>query len=266
MKLWTNHRIRRNNEGFTLIELLVVIAIIAILAAILFPVFAKAREKARQTSCTSNLKQIGIAFTQYQQDYDENNPQVWIYTGGAAGWNTQTSSWDYALTPYLGIAAMASSSVAAGRPAPMVLQCPDDATVRGVNNQPRSYGVPLPSLAGVRSGVTLADVNNAAASYNYEPMVQINKVQAPASTLELVEFPDVQNCTARATGSGVDSPYSQSVISGTSPVQLRPASHTDAWNYLFCDAHVKWLRPEQTIGAAGTITAPQGYWTLDPND
>src|SRR5688572_21323462 len=57
-------------QGFTLIELLVVIAIIAILAAILFPVFAQARGKARQTSCLSNLKQLGLAFEQYKQDYD----------------------------------------------------------------------------------------------------------------------------------------------------------------------------------------------------
>jgi prepilin-type N-terminal cleavage/methylation domain-containing protein len=65
----------KNRRGFTLIELLVVIAIIAILAAILFPVFAQAREKARQTSCLSNLKQIGLAFKMYVQDYDERWPQ-----------------------------------------------------------------------------------------------------------------------------------------------------------------------------------------------
>jgi prepilin-type N-terminal cleavage/methylation domain-containing protein len=73
---------KRQAPGFTLIELLVVIAIIAILAAILFPVFARARENARRASCASNLKQLGLAFIQYAQDYDERLPNA---TDGTAG-------------------------------------------------------------------------------------------------------------------------------------------------------------------------------------
>src|ERR1700758_2071511 len=72
-------------KGFTLIELLVVIAIIAILAAILFPVFAKVREKARQTSCLSNEKQLGLGITQYNQDYDELVPAGYFPTNQPPG-------------------------------------------------------------------------------------------------------------------------------------------------------------------------------------
>jgi len=71
-------RLRRSLSGFTLIELLVVIAIIGILSAILFPVFTRARENARRASCMSNLKQIGLGFLQYTQDYDERfPPNIW---------------------------------------------------------------------------------------------------------------------------------------------------------------------------------------------
>ncbi|MCE5238596.1 DUF1559 domain-containing protein [bacterium] len=82
-------------RGFTLIELLVVIAIIAILAAILFPVFAKAREKARQSSCLSNTKQIGLAVMQYAQDYDEMLPATYHGTGVA-----DYMSWAMKIAPY----------------------------------------------------------------------------------------------------------------------------------------------------------------------
>ncbi|HEY3330433.1 MAG TPA: DUF1559 domain-containing protein [Capsulimonadaceae bacterium] len=76
-------------RGFTLIELLVVIAIISILAAVLFPVFATAREKARQTSCLSNMKQIGLGYTQYEQDYDELVPCGLSGAGWGLGWAGQ---------------------------------------------------------------------------------------------------------------------------------------------------------------------------------
>src|ERR1700730_7629389 len=78
----------RANRGFTLIELLVVIAIIALLAAILFSVFAQARATARKAACVSNLKQIGLAFTMYAQDYDEMLVPHWVNAAGIPDWKT----------------------------------------------------------------------------------------------------------------------------------------------------------------------------------
>jgi prepilin-type N-terminal cleavage/methylation domain-containing protein/prepilin-type processing-associated H-X9-DG protein len=95
----------KGKKGFTLIELLVVIAIIAILAAILFPVFAKAREKARQTTCKSNLMQIGKAIQMYAQDYDETLPF--------------SSGWYILIAPYL-VAANSSTNSSGGLDADQV--------------------------------------------------------------------------------------------------------------------------------------------------
>ena len=77
-------------RGFTLIELLVVITIIAIIAAIIFPVFAQVRENARRTSCASNMRQIGLAITQYTQDYDETLPSGRIFIIGTPSWIPKT--------------------------------------------------------------------------------------------------------------------------------------------------------------------------------
>ncbi|HLK60547.1 MAG TPA: DUF1559 domain-containing protein [Chthonomonadaceae bacterium] len=86
---------RRTFGGFTLIELLVVIAIIAILAAILFPVFAQARAKARQASCSSNIRQLGLAIRMYNQDYDEREPFGGWMPNGIGTWDWQNSTAPY---------------------------------------------------------------------------------------------------------------------------------------------------------------------------
>src|SRR5437763_14870133 len=88
--------LRPSRNGFTLIELLVVIAIIAILAAILFPVFAQAREKARQTACASNMRQMGLAVQMYLQDYDERFPLA-----ATAPTPTTFLNWHHLVDPYV---------------------------------------------------------------------------------------------------------------------------------------------------------------------
>src|SRR5881398_2775644 len=88
-------------QGFTLIELLVVIAIIAILAAILFPVFAQAREAARKASCASNLRQLGLGMSMYIQDYDERFPS-WSWGPNNNNGNAEAMThWHYAIFPYV---------------------------------------------------------------------------------------------------------------------------------------------------------------------
>lgn len=118
-------------RGFTLIELLVVIAIIAILAAILFPVFARARENARRASCQSNLKQIGLGFAQYIQDYDERYPNQSIGTPPGAPYG-----WADALQPYM--------------KSTQIYQCPSEKT--GPNTDPTQSGYTDYWLNGLTSG------------------------------------------------------------------------------------------------------------------
>ncbi len=127
---------RRNSAtAFTLIELLVVIAIIAILAAILFPVFAKAREKARQSSCQSNLKQLGVACTQYTQDYDETVP--WYVD---ANYNFTTMAWYEITQPYV-----------KNR---QVLYCPS----KPKGTHATDYGANYPRVSTVGGRTTLAQI------------------------------------------------------------------------------------------------------------
>jgi len=249
--------------GFTLIELLVVIAIIAILAAILFPVFAKVREKARQTSCTSNMKQLGLAFVQYSQDNDETNPPG-LYNASAtiipigAGWAGS-------IYPYVKSTG--------------VYKCPDDSnsqvtdpTVNTVIDYPVSYAMNI-NLSGGGSGGTIAaqqapastvllcEVTGAASPFsssNTEGVSSANTTALPLSPA--VDGLDANMSTAPADMINASSglPYG----TGTSAYYLKyqtglmgglPATtttdyvqatglHTDGSNFLAADGHVKWLR------------------------
>lgn len=108
----------QRNKGFTLIELLVVIAIIAILAAILFPVFAQAREKARAITCISNIKQIGLGTTMYNQDYDETFPIAWG--------EPNSVTWYLQVEPYIKSGFGSVNGAQTGDLAKGIWHCPDD--------------------------------------------------------------------------------------------------------------------------------------------
>jgi prepilin-type N-terminal cleavage/methylation domain-containing protein/prepilin-type processing-associated H-X9-DG protein len=149
----------RKRTGFTLIELLVVIAIIAILAAILFPVFAQAREKARAISCVSNLKQIGLGYMMYMQDYDEMTCPGWTPDD-----TIDESRWQFTLAPYI-------QKYGTGNPyanqnkgnAKGVYSCPDFPGPQWNSAQgggiPTSYGLNRYALTtGYTSGIPLAKI------------------------------------------------------------------------------------------------------------
>ena len=174
----------RIRAGFTLIELLVVIAIIAILAAILLPVFQAAREKARQSSCASNEKQLGIALMQYITDWDEQVPNgtdpLNVLPGcGNTGFGTGDSlGWAGQIYPYLKSAA--------------VYQCPDD---------------PVVATNGVASGTSYAFNMDLTHGFGYPG---ISRWVAPAMTILLSEQ---SQCTQKTNGAG------QCNVIGTGPGQ-----------------------------------------------
>jgi prepilin-type N-terminal cleavage/methylation domain-containing protein/prepilin-type processing-associated H-X9-DG protein len=208
-------------RAFTLIELLVVIAIIAILAAILFPVFAKAREKARQTSCLSNVRQIGTAWAMYGQDFDEMACISYYYTGG---WNV-AHNWDYTVD-------YSTGQYSAGLLTPytkndQIAQCP---TFKGAAE---TWGDPY---TGYAYNVTYVG-GDAAANPPWYP-VSVAGIQTPAETVCFCDAAywnswDPVGLAATKFLRAPSDPY----YSWTGPsVHFR---HNRVANVTYCDGHAK---------------------------
>ncbi len=221
MKVYTRPR-----SGFTLIELLVVIAIIAILAAILFPVFSKVRENARKTTCLSNEKQIGLAITQYQQDADETYPPLRPDDKGAStyGGNGHETDWwwSQAIYPFVKSAAM---FVCPSNPDTGPV-CPNYTPFAPFLHESYAMNTRLGEPGGWWSG-----------HGNPAPPMPLAGVDEPAQKVMVCEY----------TGNQFPSPdYMWPEINAQDMASFGFAGHNGTENFLFCDGHAKAMKPVNT--------------------
>lgn len=212
-------------RGFTLIELLVVIAIIAILAAILFPVFARAREKAKQSSCLSNVKQIGMGILMYIQDSDERLPVKWWYyqhsPGVAYPLNTNYMTWAEVIAPYV--------------KNDQLFMCPDYAPAQ--NQMPYTtfpcaynYNGAMPQYAG----------DYTTAGLDYAPM---GDIKAPATTVMIYDGWTMDSWWYPADQAALISgnPGTQNFTTAYWNIVKR---HNDGCNQCYVDGHGKWVKTD----------------------
>jgi prepilin-type processing-associated H-X9-DG protein len=230
-----------------LIELLVVVAIISILAAVLFPVFASAREKARQTACLANGKQIGMAFLSYTQDYDERLPLT--------TYPVATNSWTDKVQPYIKSA--------------QILRCPDDTSQNWDTPQatPASALDPTSPAVVRRSSYFLNAYMAGSSKYGI-----LSEVRAPAAVIYVAEslegvtrdhfHPFNWNGDQETPTNSLYSSYMHSATwnsaTGTTS-ELALARHSGGTNYVYLDGHSKWRMWSQ----AWYVDPSAGVWQGD---
>ncbi len=275
-------------QGFTLIELLVVIAIIAILAAILFPVFQKVRENARRTTCTSNEKQMGLGMAQYTQDADEAFPQ-----GQYQDANGAYIDWGHEIYPYIknGTASNVSGTTPIYNGKGGIFACPDFPSEQVAEYGAHSYLCPVPGSAV--KVTTLAQVNAPADKALIVEKGQANGGAGNQPVFDASEYDWItyaNDCTMAAPclqgnpgtkdlTADFDEPATATpAANGSPPAPQSPGSfpryrHTDRTNVLFVDGHVKsmvkgsmsgkyWLKYIWIPGVTPNATMPASY---EPN-
>lgn len=225
---------RARSSAFTLIELLVVIAIIAILAAILFPVFGRARENARRSSCQSNLKQIGLGLMQYTQDYDELNVPIQIQAPVA------DTPWHFLLQPYI-------KSV-------QIFKCPSNTNGNMVYATPNA-GAGIPSIT---RSYYLNGGNEATSGTGMggpRPYLKLNSGGTTVVSMASLSYPatTISVCEQQGAQSDPKADNTGYFTNGTN--QNAFTNHLGTSNFLFIDGHVKALKP------AATASVDINMWT-----
>ncbi|HEX8835175.1 MAG TPA: DUF1559 domain-containing protein [Abditibacteriaceae bacterium] len=244
-------KIQKN--GFTLIELLIVIAIIVILASILFPVFARARENARRGSCQSNLKQLGLGVVQYSQDYDEIMAPAWTRTSSG----TFVQGWQTLIYPYVKSYEVYRCPSNRFNNSSVVSYC-QGSRPAGVPEWPISYAANSQfQKSFISSGTPRKGIMEAVREGDANRVVtRLPEILEASKAIALVEF------FQESTGNSCEAEINITAKTGTtypvSAVGFTPQIHLSMTNYLFADGHVKALKPTATIRDGN-------MWNVDPS-